>query len=155
MDHDDCRLDCHDGPYNDCWGDWSCWDGGDDGYYGYGSEATGGDYGYVERVYADMGPYTGNTGDNANVMGGGSNDAFYVFTPEYGATYVFSTCGSEFDTMLRFYSVDDTTWGDEGYAYSSSNTHEFQSDDDTGEGFCTRDDCTGYNPLETVSMYLE
>ena len=40
MDHDDCRLDCHEAPYDGCWGDWSCWDGGHYGY-GYGSTDEG------------------------------------------------------------------------------------------------------------------
>ena len=89
-------------------------------------------------------PVTGDTSTGSNFYGNPSNDNFYFFTPAVDDYYTFSTCGSKYDTALRFIISD-----------GSGNYSPVSYHDDTGSAMCTYDTCTTRCCLEVVTRFMD
>ena len=91
----------------------------------------------------------GDTSSNSNTIGNSAPDQFFVFAPNATAEYVFSTCGSKFDTYLRFYSTDGSS------SYSEDSTALISSHDDDGASYCTEDACSTSCCMTVVTKQME
>jgi len=79
----------------------------------------------------------GDTTSASDVYGNPSNENFYVFTPLEDGEFTFSTCGSKYDTYLRFFETDGSG------EYKPSTTAEIGNGyDDDGSEYCTSNECT-------------
>ena len=77
----------------------------------------------------------GDTTSASDVYGNPSNENFYLFTPLEDGEFTFSTCGSKYDTYLRFFETDGSG------EYKPSTTAEIGNGyDDDGSEYCTYDD---------------
>ena len=97
---------------------------------------------FVGNLTVDQ-PVTGDTSDASDVYGNPSNEHFYLFSPVMDDYFTFSTCGSKYDTFLRFFESDGSR------VYSQIAAH-----DDTGEWQCTYSECTTSCCLTVVTLFM-
>ena len=91
---------------------------------------------------------TGNTDGAASYYGNPSPDNFYTFNSSSSGTYVFSTCGSRYDTFIRVLQTHSATW-------TADTVTELKAADDEGESHCTYGSCSTDCCLEVIGVYLE
>ena len=102
---------------------------------------------FVGNITVDQ-PVTGDTSDASDVYGNPSNEHFYLFSPVMDDYFTFSTCGSKYDTFLRFFESDGSG------VYSLDTITEVAAHDDTGAGDCTYSECTTSCCLTVVTLFM-
>ena len=102
---------------------------------------------FVGNLTVDQ-PVTGDTSDASDVYGNPSNEHFYLFSPVMDDYFTFSTCGSKYDTFLRFFESDGSG------VYSLDTITEVAAHDDTGAGDCTYSECTTSCCLTVVTLFM-
>ena len=102
---------------------------------------------FVDHLTVDH-PVTGDTSDASDVYGNPSNEHFYLFSPVMDDYFTFSTCGSKYDTFLRFFESDGSG------VYSLDTITEVAAHDDTGAGDCTYSECTTSCCLTVVTLFM-
>ena len=102
---------------------------------------------FVGNLTVDQ-PVTGDTSDASDVYGNPSNEHFYLFSPVMDDYFTFSTCGSKYDTFLRFFESDGSG------VYSLDTITEVAAHDDTGDWQCTYSECTTSCCLTVVTLFM-